>query len=150
MQLCHLSNREIENSDIRSNRSWRFRSKLRDLQFPYEEKIKDEELFHPFKRLRSYSVSVHAILLDKLNPKETVVFELVSCLSSSHVMYSISIPVSKLLFGPAEFELNFVDSLKNKSDFVIRFNNCSRRALDYSIVIKAISVTGISSSSYSF
>lgn len=150
MLLCHLSNREMESSDSSVKSVWKFNTKLRDLQFPYEEEIRDGELFHPFKRLRSYSVIVHAIQLGTLDPQETVVFELVNCLSSSQTVYSISIPVSKLLFGPSEFELTFVNPLGRKSDIVIRFSNCSRRALDYSIVIKAISVTGIASSSYSF
>lgn len=150
MQLCRLSNREIENSDSGSEYVWKFNTKLRDLQFPYEEEIKEGECSHPFKRLRSYSVSVHAIQLGSLSPQEAVVFELVKCLSSSQDVYSISIPVSTLLFGPSEFELTFVTSSGMKSDMVIRFTNCSRRALDYSIVIKAISVTGIASSSYSF
>ena len=140
----------MDRANAFSNSAWQFCCKFQKLQFPCTSNNDGDELSSPILRLRGYSVVVYAIRLEKLQDQEPVFFELTEDLFGSQCVFSVSVPVTTLLFGPSEFELDLLDSSGEKSSSTISFKNLSCRVVDYSMVIKSIRVTGMPSSHYSF
>lgn len=116
----------------------------------YPDSVKENELFTKPKRLRDYTITLHAIQPSILQGEPRVVFGLLREDNPSMYMVAWDMPLSKLLFGPSSFVLPCSGTTERNVQYFIHFHNASMRVADYSLILHSIKVTAATPGRYSY
>ena len=143
----------LKGCDIRTllkNRRLQFQFQCLGVTLSYPGAIVENELFTQPKRLRDYSIALHAINPSLLKEDSRVLFGILKEDDPSIYMVVWEISLSKLLFGPSELYFPCSGTTETHAQYFIRFKNSSMFVTDYSLVLHSIRLSSIPDGSYSY
>lgn len=143
----------LKGCDVRTllkNRRLQFQFQCLDVTLTYPGTLFENELFTKPKRLRDYSIALHAIHPSLLKEDSRVLFGILKEEDPSMYMVAWEIPLSKLLFGPSELVFPCSGTTESHAQYFLRFKNTSMLVTDYSLVLHSIRLSSVPDGPYSY
>lgn len=136
--------------DMSSNRYFKFQFQYQDTVLVYPDLLEEKDVFANPRRLRDYSIILHAIPSELLMDDVKIVFGLIDEKNKNEYYIAWEVSLSFLLFGPKEVFLPHSSAKEVGIQYNLILQNKSYRAEDYWIQVRSIHVSDLPSSQYSY
>lgn len=136
--------------EMSNNRYFKFQFQCQDTVMVYPDLLEERDVFSNPRRLRDYSIVLHAIPSEMLVDDVKIVFGLIDEKKKDEYYIAWQVSLSFLLFGPKEVFLTQTSAKEVGIQYNLIFQNKSYHAEDYWIQVNSIRVTNLPSSQYSY